>query len=126
MAADPHKCAGNRVTISGTPGDDRLRGTARTDVIDARGGDDRISGLGGFDLICGGGGSDTIRGGNRSDALLGGPGDDLLREGKGTGDGSDIAVFGPNLAFYLFVSGNGGDDRLFGGRGSDALGGIGR
>ena len=46
-----------QVTISGTPGDDRLRGDAGTDVIDGRGGDDRISGLDGIDVICGGGGT---------------------------------------------------------------------
>ncbi len=120
-AAGAQKCEGITVTISGTPGDDRLRGNSGTDVIDGRGGDDRISGLGGLDLICGGEGRDVILGGNKNDALLGGPGDDLIREGSGSGYTSDIAIVGPDLAFYVIVYGNGGDDRLFGGPGGDAL-----
>jgi RTX calcium-binding nonapeptide repeat (4 copies) len=51
--ASAQKCNGNEATISGTAGDDRLRGTPGTDVIEGRTGDDRISGLDGIDLICG-------------------------------------------------------------------------
>jgi Ca2+-binding RTX toxin-like protein len=51
--ASAQKCNGDEATISGTAGDDRLRGTPGTDVIEGRTGDDRISGLDGIDLICG-------------------------------------------------------------------------
>lgn len=65
-------CAGKRVTIHGTAGDNVLRGTARADVIDGGGGDDVISGLGGNDTICGGEGADDLRGNAGNDRLYGG------------------------------------------------------
>ncbi|MGB0099523.1 MAG: calcium-binding protein [Nocardioides sp.] len=72
-------CQGRPATVIGTPGDDRLRGTAGPDVIVGRGGDDRIRALAGDDLVCGGRGADD---------LLGGPGADELRGGAGAVDGS--------------------------------------
>ena len=96
--ADPRGC-----TITGTPGDDRLRGTRGDDVICGLGGDDEISGGGGEDVIYGDAGVDTLSGsgtvygddGNdrvTGDGVLsGGPGDDTL-SGRGFlagGDGTD-------------------------------------
>ncbi|WP_243058324.1 PKD domain-containing protein [Nocardioides sp. SR21] len=49
--------------VSGTAGDDRLRGKAGTDVLIGRAGHDRLSGGPGDDLLCGGRGEDVLRGG---------------------------------------------------------------
>jgi Ca2+-binding RTX toxin-like protein len=74
-------CAGRLATISGTPGNDRLRGTAKRDVIAALGGNDKVSGLAGNDLICGGAGRDTLKGGPGRDTLRGEAGRDVLKGG---------------------------------------------
>jgi hypothetical protein len=92
------RCFGERVTIRGTNGDDRLSGTGGADVIDGRGGDDTIDGKGGNDLICGGGGADEIDGGKGADGLRGEGGDDAIGGGRG-------------------------DDRLSGGSGTDTCDG---
>ncbi len=84
----------NRCTITGTRGDDVLRGTPRRDVICGLGGDDVIRGLGGGDILRGGAGNDVIHGGAGNDTLAGGAGNDVLR-------------------------GEGGRDRLNGGPGRD-------
>jgi uncharacterized protein (DUF1501 family) len=95
-------CDGQRATIVGTAGADRLRGTKGRDVIAGLGGNDVIIGGGGADTICGGDGNDTLRGGAGGDRLFGDRGNDRL-------------------------SGEGGRDRLEGGRGRDQLrGGAGR
>jgi len=70
--AAPRMCAGKRVTIVGTPGDDVIRGKARADVIDGLAGSDVITGLGGNDTICGGYGADDLRGNTGNDRLYGG------------------------------------------------------
>lgn len=92
QVAAVRRCRGKRVSIVGTRGRDRLRGTGERDVIVALGGNDRIRGLGGRDLICAGDGRDFVRagagndkvyGGRGNDRLFGGPGRDLLRGGPG-------------------------------------------
>ena len=98
--SDPRGC-----TITGTPGDDRLRGTPGDDVICGLGGDDRIDGRGGDDAIFGDAGRDRLAGGAGEDTLYGGEGDDRL----GGGPGDDVLSAGP------------GDDRLAGGPGADFL-----
>ena len=84
-------------TITGTPGNDTLRGTyGEWDVICGLSGDDDISGRGGndviyasigddtiygdagYDTIFGGEGTDTIRGGARADTIYPGPGNDTI------------------------------------------------
>ncbi|MDQ4138438.1 MAG: ExeM/NucH family extracellular endonuclease [Actinomycetota bacterium] len=99
------RCNGLRPTITGTAGNDTLRGTNGVDVILGLGGDDTITGGNGNDVICGGSGDDALAGGNGDDVLLGGfgvdtlngdngadqliggPGsDDLLNEGRGAGE----------------------------------------
>lgn len=65
-------CAGERVTIVGTPDDDVIRGTAHADVIDGLAGGDVINGLGGNDTICGNYGTDDLRGNAGRDRLYGG------------------------------------------------------
>jgi hypothetical protein len=98
FGADPRGC-----TISGSLGDDRLRGTGGDDVICAGAGDDRIAGAGGDDAVFGDGGDDRASGGDGEDTLYGDDGDDRLQ-----GDaGDDVLAGGP------------GDDRLNGGAGTD-------
>lgn len=101
-AAAVPTCQGERATIVGTSGADRLVGTSGPDVVVARGGDDVVLGRGGDDLLCGGDGADALRGGPGDDRLFGqrearvsdrggtyfvadlldgGPGDDLLDVG---------------------------------------------
>lgn len=97
--AAPPSCHGERATIVGTSGDDRLTGTAGRDVIVARGGDDVVAAGGGDDLVCGGDGADE---------LAGGPGDDRLfgeRDGIGSDRGGSYRV----------------PDELTGGPGDDVL-----
>ena len=111
-AAAEAACFGRAATITGTPRDDRLRGTSGADVIVAGGGSDRIAGLGGNDRICGGTGDDVIDAGPGRDRVLGGLSEDLIR-----GDAGPDFVDGGDQDDELH--GNGGNDRLI-------LGGIGR
>jgi hypothetical protein len=76
-------CGSVRPTIGGTPGTDRLIGTAKRDVIFGYGGADRIRGGRGNDLICAGAGKDSVRGGRGRDVLAGLGGKDLLIGGRG-------------------------------------------
>jgi hypothetical protein len=77
-------CKGKKATIVGTNGGEKLKGTARRDVIAALKGKDTISGLAGNDLICGGAGKDTLKGGKGNDKLFGQKGNDTLKGGPGT------------------------------------------
>lgn len=121
-------CAGQAVTILGTPGDDMLLGTAGADVIAGLRGNDVIYGLGGHDTICGGEGDDVIFGGSGLDLLLGEAGNDVLHGGPDAdrllgGSGHDI-LLGEDGDDIL--NGESGDDSLHGGSGNDQLvGGIG-
>jgi hypothetical protein len=71
-------CHGLRATIVGTPGHDRLRGTAGRDVIVGLGGNDRIDAGAGDDLVCAGPGTDLVYGGAGRDVCSSGPGQDLV------------------------------------------------
>jgi Ca2+-binding RTX toxin-like protein len=82
-------CGGQPATVVGSPGADRLAGTADDDVIAALGGSDKVQGGGGHDLVCGGSGNDIVNADAGADALLGGSGSDLLR-----GDSGDDALNG--------------------------------
>ena len=63
-------CGGERVTINGGAGDNRIRGTESHNVIAAGAGDDTVVGKGGNDTICGGPGDDVLAGGRGVDRLL--------------------------------------------------------
>ncbi len=105
------RCAGRAATVIGSNGRDRLRGTAKADVIVGLGGNDVIEARGGDDLVCGGGGADALRGGAGADRLLGEGGADVLRGGAGRDR----------------LAGGAGADRLTGGAGVNVLtGGAGR
>jgi Ca2+-binding RTX toxin-like protein len=123
-ASAASSCFGKKPTIEGDRGDERLKGTPRSDVILALGGDDHVLGRGGRDLICagpgndvvgGGGGRDRISGQGGNDGLYGGSGNDRVFAGGGTAndllgnDGDDLLQGGP------------GFERLFGQEGGDIL-----
>ena len=111
--------------IVGTPGADRLTGTARNDVIFGLGGDDRIDPGKGNDVVCAGAGRDRVDGGEGNDALDGGGGADELDGGAGNdrlagSDGADALSGG---AGNDALAGGDGADKLDGGAGNDLLAG---
>jgi Ca2+-binding RTX toxin-like protein len=102
--AAPRTCAGKRVTIVGTPGDDHINGTRHADVIDGLGGSDVINGLQGNDTICGNYGADDLRGNAGNDRLYGGKdaytfngAEDWIRYGDTLRGGSGDDVIVPGL-----------------------------
>jgi len=70
-------------TITGTAGNDVLRGTGGDDVICGLAGNDTLIGNGGNDMLLGGAGNDTLEGGAGKDVLMGGGGKDTLNGGTG-------------------------------------------
>jgi Ca2+-binding RTX toxin-like protein len=97
--------------VLGSPGADRLVGTARSEELRAGPGDDVAFGGGGNDVVFGGRGEDELRGGPGNDAivdhrgtnrLFGGPGADVL-------DARDVRRGRPDL-----LSGGPGKDRCLG------------
>lgn len=128
FAAAP-TCFGQKPTILGTPGPDRLQGTNGPDVISGGDGDDVIRGLKGDDRLCGGDGDDVIVGdlgadrldggasgpfGRLGDLLSGGAGDDQVR-----GDLASMVDFrgspvGVVVDLAAGTASGPGDDRLSG------------
>jgi hypothetical protein len=78
FGSSPRPC-----TITGTPGNDRLRGTSGDDVICGLGGNDVIDAGAGDDAVFGDAGNDRISGGDGNDTLYGGDGNDQLDGGGG-------------------------------------------
>ncbi|WP_435536790.1 DUF4347 domain-containing protein, partial [Azospirillum sp. ST 5-10] len=68
--------------ISGSDGDDHLRGVATDDTISGLGGNDLLSGDTGHDYLYGNAGDDTLSGGLGNDTLDGGPGADHMDGGS--------------------------------------------
>lgn len=101
-------------TISGTGGDDDIKGRDNADIIDGMAGNDRLLGYDNDDTINGGDGDDYIFGQNGNDTILGGAGNDVL-----FGNDDNDVLFGEGDNDYL-IGGN-GDDILNGGAGTDAL-----
>ncbi len=129
-------CHGEKPTIWGTPGNDKLTGTGDKDVIMGFGGDDEIYGKGGTDVICGGDGNDYIEGGDGADLIDGEDGDDTLKGNSGGdliygGSGKD-KIYGGSGHDYIFGDDGkdtieGGDDwdYIEGGKGDDDIKGNG-
>ncbi|MBF0605773.1 MAG: calcium-binding protein [Nitrospirae bacterium] len=93
--------------LTGTAGDDIIRGGDGSDHLLGEAGDDSLAGGAGNDHLEGGAGDDQLSGGSGNDTLEGGAGDDIL--GGGTGDDT--------------LSGGDGDDHLMGGQGDDIMDG---
>jgi Ca2+-binding RTX toxin-like protein len=118
--------------ITGTAGDDEIRGIGEDDIINALAGNDTVKGNNGDDGILGGAGDDTIFGGNGNDLISGdgdddriwgGDGNDLLYGGSGNdnitgGDGNDVGSGGSGTDLLV---GDSGDDILFGGDDGDII-----
>lgn len=102
------------VTLTGTTGNDRLRGSELNDVLSGGGGSNELWGYGGDDVLTGG--SDAV-----IEILDGGAGNDLLNGNGGTdylhgGDGNDTLNGGDGNDSF---SDSAGDDILNGGEGDD-------
>lgn len=139
--AQSQTCNGEPVTMTGTPGDDRLVGTPGRDVIAGLAGDDHIDALAGDDTLCGDGGSNTLVGGPGDDSLVAdvdptgspayasyedapGPVTVDLRLGTATGDGNDTLIEVRDVIGSSFDDSIFGDDetnRLYGGPGADRI-----
>jgi hypothetical protein len=109
---EPLTCFGEPVTIVGTEGNDRLKGTRHRDVIQALGGNDVVRALGGNDVVCGDAGDDRIDAGRGDDTIHDETGDDRLAGGPG-----DDRLFG-NYG-HDHMDGGSGNDELWGGSGDD-------
>lgn len=93
-APNPPNPACASPTLTGTAGNDVLRGTRKRDVISGLAGNDTITALNGKDIACGGDGDDSVSGNNAKDRLFGDAGNDTLSGGNGKdrmdgGDGTD-------------------------------------
>lgn len=71
-------CLGQPSTIEGTPGNDLIFGTNRTDVVALLSGSDRVYGRAGGDRLCGGQGNDELLDGSGADLIDGGDGTDIV------------------------------------------------
>jgi Ca2+-binding RTX toxin-like protein len=100
--------------LIGTPGNDRLIGTDRSDLISARDGKDTVLGKGGSDELYGMPGPDSISGSEGADDVYGGDGTDELRGGDGQDD-----VYGGDQADVL--NGGSGVDELSGGNNDETI-----
>ncbi|AJA08080.1 heme peroxidase [Sphingopyxis fribergensis] len=101
-------------TLTGTAGNDTLKGGSGEDVIGGLGGDDALTGGSGDDTLAGGEGDDALGGGSGDDLLAGGDGDDVLGGGSGDdrldgGDGDDVMTGGSGDDVFVFGE---GDDRV--------------
>ncbi len=69
--------------ITGTSGNDRLKGGVEDDLMRGLAGNDKLRGMAGNDFVDGGIGNDLLRGGKGDDWLLGGEGNDTMIGGRG-------------------------------------------
>lgn len=134
------------VTPPTTGGALNLTGTAASEVLNGGTGDDTLSGMGGNDTLNGSAGNDLLDGGTGNDQMNGGAGDDTYvvdsRNDKvieAAGEGVDTVRAKVNtwnladnierLEFFgsgnFNGTGNGLDNRIVGGNGSDTLNGAG-
>jgi Ca2+-binding RTX toxin-like protein len=128
----------------GTNNSETIGGTPFGDVIFAGGGNDTVNGFGGNDQLLGEGGQDVLIGGAGADFLDGGssdletasysasPAGVAVNLQSGTGSGGDAEgdtlqnierVVGSD--FIDFLTGDGGDNDLYGHAGNDVLNGGG-
>ena len=109
-------------SISGTPGNDIIRGTAGSDVIKTHGGNDVIYGGSGDDVIEAGDGRDIARGQSGDDEVIGGSDGDVLygdagRDGMDGDAGRDILHTTDGVRGNDSANGGPGADTCHGDRG---------
>ena len=115
--------------ISGTEGNDRIKGTSEGDWIFSYGGNDTIVAGNGWNYIYAGAGDDTVRGGTSSDNIYGEDGADKIDGGDGDDwlfSGSDYLDGGIERDTVIGGAGNdfisaGVGDTVDGGKGVDIL-----
>ena len=82
--AEAARCAGQKATIVGGPGDNVISAAKQgPQVIVGGGGDDRIVSKRGKDVVCGGAGDDSLSTGTGTDMVYGGLGEDYMHLGPG-------------------------------------------
>jgi Ca2+-binding RTX toxin-like protein len=123
VPAEAANDADRRSVVSGTRGDDLMRGTPLEDSLFGKAGADRMFGAGGPDYVDGEWGADELHGGPGDDTMAGRSGDDRIFGEDGddtiTGDRGEDRIAGGGGADQLFgnldpdvVSGGSGDDRI--------------
>ncbi|WDZ94926.1 calcium-binding protein [Herbaspirillum sp. WKF16] len=115
---------GDEAYLEGNAGDDVLKATDKSTLLDAGVGNDTIQGGAGNDILLGGPGDDALHGSTGNDVLDGGRGDDHLFGGNGAdiywfgkGSGRDTInnfdwddIGGDNADVILFGADIGSDD----------------
>jgi len=109
--------------IFGLAGNDKIQGKNGNDCIFGDDGDDKIWGDKGDDTIDGGTGNDQIHGQQGNDTLIGGDGNDKLWGGQGNdiieGNTGNDQIHGQQGNDTL--TGGDGDDKIYGGQGNDII-----
>src|SRR5437879_6516650 len=75
---DLKQSAPSALILTGTTGDDDIRGTSGCDSLSGGDGNDLLRAEGGADTLDGGAGNDTLSGGRGADLLTGGSGSDTF------------------------------------------------
>lgn len=104
-------------TLVGAEGDDSLRGGFGNDIVDGSEGDDFARGGAGDDLVLGFTGDDTLDGDSGNDIVLGEAGNDLIS----LGGGNDVSWVDDEVSDEAFLTGQLGDDTIYGGAGDDNI-----
>ena len=117
-------------TCNGDRHDNRIKGTEKRDVIEARAGNDTIEAFGSMrsdgrrDVIYGQGGADDIFAGRDNDYVSGGGGNDEIFDEAGPRSGDDAdddEVYGGSGADHINVLDGDGRDFVDCGEGSDEI-----
>ena len=125
--------------ITGSAGDDTLRGNAAANILIGNDGNDSFIAGAGDDLLNGGAGADTLNANGGNDTLIGGAGADILNGGAGidtadysassgavnvnlaTGNGSGGDAAGDTLSYIDNIIGSNGDDTFRGNAAANIL-----
>ncbi|WP_426416897.1 lipase family protein [Aestuariirhabdus sp. LZHN29] len=109
--------------LMGDDANNRLTGDLAENTLLGLRGDDELLGEGGRDTLIGGYGNDLLQGGVGRDLLIGGDGDDRLIAGSLDSLKGGQSIDPDDLTLGDFLSGQQGDDLLFGSGYRDFLGG---
>jgi len=106
----------NGSIVTGSAGDDLLRGMTNSNLFDSGAGNDQLFG---------GNGNDTLRGGDGNDTIEGGGGSDLMEGGDGADRLVNLGFGGAVAAPYSTLRGGAGNDILSSNIGAELDGGQG-